>query len=107
MRQGTPGGYLMRKQREGQRIPVKAAYLGQGYSRVLDRGHANLRELRQREVRRITLPRTPVNGATRRRAEAATPRLFSPNRCAFGVAPNSPPTRRVLTRANYRRWRSP
>jgi hypothetical protein len=30
--------------------------------RVLDRGYANFRERRQAEVRRISLPRTPLNG---------------------------------------------
>jgi len=67
MRQGTPGGYLMRKQKEGQIIPFRAAYLGQDYSRVLDRGYAlNFVERRKAEVRlrRMLLPRTSVNRLT-------------------------------------------
>src|SRR5215217_8506357 len=41
--------------------------------KVLDRGYANFRELRKAEVqlRRISLPRTPVNSGSRSRAKCA------------------------------------
>src|SRR5829696_5076623 len=57
---GCPMG-IMRKPEKVRSYP-QAAYLSQGYSRVLDRGYAlNFVELRNDELRRIPIPRTPVN----------------------------------------------
>ena len=65
MRQAASDGYY-EEVREGQRIPFLAAYLSQGYSRVLDRGYAlNFIEIRNDELRRIPIPRTPLHKGKR------------------------------------------
>src|SRR5215212_8170598 len=50
----------------GIMLLLKAAYLSQGYSRVLGRGRLKFRERRKAEVRRIPLPRTPLNKGTKK-----------------------------------------